>query len=120
MLHLTNVIDRAMGYVYIQPSNSDPPGTVPPSAESGRSRRPNEYALFTTAAGPLQGLRSDVRDVQERWIDAREEWDALERREWRQEGEAIRDAKAQKDAQTTKVATASATNKIRSRGNPDA
>ena len=22
------------------------------------------------------GLRSDVRDVQERWFDAREEWDA--------------------------------------------
>lgn len=96
MLHLTNVIDRATGYVYVQPSSTGPPGTVPPqnADPNSRSQRPNQFALFSTAAGPLQGLRSNVRDVQERWIDAREEWDAVERREWRKEGEAIREAKA--------------------------
>ncbi|EJD05584.1 uncharacterized protein FOMMEDRAFT_79553 [Fomitiporia mediterranea MF3/22] len=100
MLHLTHVIDRATGYVYVQPSNIAPPGTVTPVGDesNSRSQRPNEYALFSTAAGPLQGLRSDVRDVQERWIDAREEWDAFERREWRREGEAVRDAKAREEA----------------------
>lgn len=30
----------------------------------------------------------DVRDVQERWIDRREEFDALERKEWEEEGRA--------------------------------
>ena len=105
MLHLTNVIDRAAGYVYVQPSDIAPPGAVP-STESSRSRKPNEYALFTTAAGQFAGLRSDVRDVQERWIDAREEWDAMERREWRKEGEAIRDAKARQEAKTKKAESA--------------
>jgi GPN-loop GTPase len=120
MLHLTSAIDRATGYVYVQPSNSGPPGTVqpPPNSEaSSRSRKPNEYALFTTAAGPLSGLRSHVDDVQERWIDAREDWDAFERREWRREGEAVRDAKARKDAQA-KMAEEGSKPKIRTRGGP--
>lgn len=111
MLNLTHAIDRATGYVYSQPSSTAPPGTVNPLDTStpyptdasdpnapGRSQRPNQYALFTSAAGPVKGVRSDVRDVQERWIDSREEWDAFERREWRREGEALRDAKAREEA----------------------
>ena len=99
MLHLTNVIDRATGYVYVQPSNPTPPGTVRPSGDAdSRAQRPNQYALFSTAVGPLTGIYSDVRDVQERWMDAREEWDAFERREWRREGETIRDSKAREEA----------------------
>ena len=31
-------------------------------------------------------------------MDAREEWDAFERREWRREGETIRDSKAREEA----------------------
>lgn len=42
---------------------------------------------------------SDVRDVQERWIDARDEWDAFERREWRKEGETVRDQAARREAE---------------------
>jgi hypothetical protein len=38
----------------------------------------------------MKGTRSDVRDVQERWIDAQEEWDAFEKRQWRNEGELVR------------------------------
>ena len=99
MLHLTNVIDRATGYVYVQPSNTTPPDTVRPSGDAdSRAQRPNQYALFSTAVGPLTGIYSDVRDVQERWMDAREEWDAFERREWRREGETIRDSKAREEA----------------------
>lgn len=106
MLHLTNVIDRATGYVYVQPSDTLPPGTLP-SSDNSRSEKPNEHALFTTAAGQLTGLRSDVHDVQERWIDARDEWDALERREWRREGEAIRDARARQEAKAKPDSTSS-------------
>ena len=97
MLHLTNAIDRATGYVFVTPTTSLPPGAVSPKS-TDRSQRPNEYALLSTAAGPLTGLMSDVRDVQERWIDAREEWDAFEKREWRKEGELIRDQKAREEA----------------------
>jgi hypothetical protein len=38
-------------------------------------------------------MAGSVGDVQERWIEAREEWDAFERKEWRQEGEMIREAR---------------------------
>jgi hypothetical protein len=94
MLNLTRVIDRATGYIYLPPQpGSGPPGTVPTSADAAKSAQPNTYALFTTAAGPLGGARSDVRDVQERWIDARDEWDAHERGQWQAEGEVVRDAK---------------------------
>ncbi|KAF8631114.1 hypothetical protein AX17_005159 [Amanita inopinata Kibby_2008] len=91
MLHLTRTIDRATGYVFVPPSSAtQPQGTVKqPPADSG-SQRPNEYALFSSALSAMHGARSDVRDVQERWVDAREEWDAHERREWREEGELAR------------------------------
>jgi hypothetical protein len=34
---------------------------------------------------------SDVRDVQERWIDAKDDYDAYEKLGWRREGEIVRD-----------------------------
>jgi hypothetical protein len=46
------------------------------------------YALFSSTAEEMKGLRNHVRYVQEQWIDTKEEWDAFERREWRKEGEA--------------------------------
>ncbi|KAF9047467.1 hypothetical protein BJ165DRAFT_1581858 [Panaeolus papilionaceus] len=98
MLHLMRAVDRASGYVFV-PSPTAPPL---PTASASTSRvedraapssvRPNAYALFSSAMGSLggQGRGGDVRDVQERWIDAREEYDAFERREWRREGERVR------------------------------
>lgn len=97
MLHLASVIDRATGYVFVPPSSDLPPGAIRP-ADGSRATQPNEYTLLSTAAGPLTGARSDVRDVQERWIDAREDWDAFERREWRREGEITREQKAKMEA----------------------
>ncbi|KAJ7829408.1 hypothetical protein B0H14DRAFT_3110417 [Mycena olivaceomarginata] len=79
MLHLTRAIDRATGYVFVPPPSS----AVPP----GTRRRPMR-------AGPAD----DVRDVQERWIDGKEAWDAWEKREWRREGEAVRDEAARAGA----------------------
>jgi hypothetical protein len=96
MLNLTRVIDRATGYVYLPPqSGTGPPGTVPPKTDAAKSSLPNTYALFTSAAGPMRAPRSDVRDVQERWIDARDAWDDHERGQWKHEGEIVRDAKEQ-------------------------
>ena len=89
MINLTRVIDRATGYIYVPPPSSKaPPGTTNDTA-APPSVRANTYALFSSAAGEMKGLRSDVRDVQERWLDAKEEWDAFERREWSKEGEAV-------------------------------
>ncbi|KAF7318838.1 GPN-loop GTPase 2 [Mycena chlorophos] len=91
MLHLTRAIDRATGYVFVPAADAKmPEGTVDTSTGAG-STRPNAFGLFTSAIGELTG---NVRDVQERWIDAKEEWDAYEKVQWRKEGEAVRDEAA--------------------------
>jgi GPN-loop GTPase len=111
MLNLTRAIDRATGYVFVPPlgapqqaapvgDTSTGPGPGPgPGAEPPRSALPNAYALMSSAMGPRVGLRGDVRDVQERWVDAREEWDAYERAQWREEGEALRRTAAEVEKQ---------------------
>jgi GPN-loop GTPase len=92
MLNLTRAIDRATGYIFVPPADSAaPPGSIE-MAEASSSQRPNEYALFSTAAGAMKGAKSDVRDVQERWVDAREEWDAYEKKQWRREGQLVKEA----------------------------
>ncbi|PCH44661.1 hypothetical protein WOLCODRAFT_77417 [Wolfiporia cocos MD-104 SS10] len=103
MLHLMRVIDKATGCVFVPPPTAPaPPGTTadPPADPAGNAHalppalRPNAHALFSSAAGPIRGPRADPRDVQERWVDAREEWDAWERAQWAREGEAVRAAAA--------------------------
>jgi len=94
MLHLTRAIDKATGYVFVPPSNAPaPPGTVE-TADGAPSTRPNAFSLLSTAAGPMHGPRSDVRDVQERWIEAREEYDDWERAQWMKEGRLVQEQKA--------------------------
>lgn len=94
MLHLMRTIDKATGYVFVPPSNAPaPPGSVE-SSDGGVSTRPNAFSLLSTAAGPMHGPRSDVRNVQERWVDAREEYDAWERVQWKREGQLVQEQKA--------------------------
>ncbi|KAH9029418.1 hypothetical protein EDB85DRAFT_1966861 [Lactarius pseudohatsudake] len=96
MLNLTRAIDRATGYVFVPPSDAQvPAGAAAPDPAAAGSERPNVQALLSSAMGPRAGQRSDVRDVQERWVDAREEWDAHEKVQWRREGEALRRAAAE-------------------------
>jgi hypothetical protein len=95
MLHLTRAIDRATGYIFVPPHDAPvPEGTLEASSVPA-STRPNTFSLFSSAAGSMAG---SVGDVQERWIDAREQWDAFERKEWRQEGEKIREAREREKA----------------------
>ncbi|KAJ7218767.1 hypothetical protein C8J57DRAFT_1044690 [Mycena rebaudengoi] len=94
MLHLTRAIDRATGYVFVPPLESNaPPGTVDVT-DSSAAARPNSYALMSSALGTMHGPADDIRDVQERWVDAKEEWDAFEKAKWRREGELVRDEAA--------------------------
>lgn len=87
MLHLTRVIDRATGSVFVPPTTSPAPEGALNPTNAPPSQRPNTYSLFSSALGEIKGPGSNARDVQERWIDAREEWDAFEKRQWRKEGE---------------------------------
>ena len=111
MLHLTHVIDKATGCVFVPPASvGQPPDTVDAS-DKPSTQRPNTYSLMTSAAGPIRGPRSDVRDVQERWIDARDEWDAWEKTQWRKEGmqvqeEAARQKSKIRERKTTDSTTA--------------
>ncbi|EKM76434.1 hypothetical protein AGABI1DRAFT_63106 [Agaricus bisporus var. burnettii JB137-S8] len=91
MLNLTRAIDRATGYVFVPPPNSKMPPEIVNPTDAAPDLRPNAYSLFSTAAGPARGPLADVRDVQERWIDERETYDAFEKKQWRQEGETVRD-----------------------------
>ncbi|PPQ84547.1 hypothetical protein CVT26_002904, partial [Gymnopilus dilepis] len=107
MLNLTRAIDRATGYIFVPPPSApQPPGTILPPAASAASERPNTLSLFSSAMGRVGGAMSDVRDVQERWVDQREAYDAFERREWRREGEAVRDAVAREKAEKEEAGAA--------------
>ena len=66
MTNLLRAIDRASGYVF------------------GTGEGSNE-GIWQVAMQESWGGKMDVRDVQERWIDRREEFDELERKGWEEE-----------------------------------
>ncbi|KAG8216925.1 hypothetical protein J3R82DRAFT_7201 [Butyriboletus roseoflavus] len=99
MLHLSRAVDRATGYIFVPPKDTPAPNGTIDSNSAPASARPNLYPLFATAAGPMAG---NVRDIQERWIDAKEEYDAFEKREWRREGELLRDQAAREGEKVNK------------------
>ena len=79
MLRLMRIVDRATGCIFVPAPNRTSDSVSGEGAELPRTQRPNIYSLFTSAAGPIGGTRSDVRDVQERWLEAKDEWDEHER-----------------------------------------
>ncbi|THH26377.1 hypothetical protein EUX98_g7810 [Antrodiella citrinella] len=82
---------KATGCVFV-PSTSTllPEGAVnDPNAPP--TQRPNAWGLMSSAMGSIKGPRSDIRDVQERWVDAREDWDAYEKVQWRREGQLVKE-----------------------------
>ncbi len=65
MMQLLHTIDRAGGYAY------------------GGAEGAND-SVWQVAV--REGIpKMDVRDVQERWVERREEFDEIERREWEEE-----------------------------------
>ncbi|KAJ9644570.1 hypothetical protein H2199_003533 [Coniosporium tulheliwenetii] len=76
MTMLLRAIDRASGYVFGKEGANE---TV-----WGISMRNDAVTM-------------DIRDVQERWIDRREEFDEMERREWEEQGRRERGRTAEED-----------------------
>jgi hypothetical protein len=101
MLHLTRVIDRATGCVFMPPPNTPlPPDAVRDESTANTPQAPNAYGLLSSSFAPLKGPMNDPRDVQERWIDEREAYDAFERAQWSKEADIVRAEEAQKREET--------------------
>ena len=67
MMSLLQTIDRASGYAFGGPAGA------------------NDTVWQVAVREGLGKL--DVRDVQERWLDAKDEWDARERKSWEEEAQ---------------------------------
>ncbi|KXS98210.1 hypothetical protein AC578_261 [Pseudocercospora eumusae] len=74
MATLLRAIDRASGYVFAGARGTD---------ESGRTLN-DEASIWAQAMNENYG-KMEVRDVQERWIERKEEYDELERKRWEEE-----------------------------------
>lgn len=71
MLQLLHAIDRAGGYAF------------------GTAEGVNE-SVWELAVREGGGGKMEVRDIEERWVDRRQEYDDLEKKMWEEEGRAVR------------------------------
>ncbi|SRR5258708_25288548 len=86
MVHLMRAIDRALGYAFVADVD-DTSATISPTG-APRTKVDNRKALFSSAASVFPDAPK-VQDIQERWVDYRDEYDEWETGEWRREGMAI-------------------------------
>lgn len=75
MASLLHAIDRASGYVFAGARATD---------EEGRTLS-DEASIWAQAMSGQWAGKMDVRDVQERWIERKDELDEVERRAWEEE-----------------------------------
>ncbi|KAK4574898.1 hypothetical protein LTR86_001740 [Recurvomyces mirabilis] len=75
MASLVQAIDRASGYVFMGARAAD---------ENGRTLD-DEASIWAQAMSDSWAGKLDVRDVQERWIDRKDEFDEKERKQWEEE-----------------------------------
>jgi len=75
MASFLRAIDRATGYVFQGARGTD---------ENGHTID-DEASIWAQAMSDHWAGKMEVRDVQERWIDRREEYDELERKAWEEE-----------------------------------
>lgn len=88
MLSLLRILDKATGYIFIPPGGATPASSSTSAGANpngSSSSTPNAASLFSSISGPVQGGR-DVGEVQERWIDHKDDFDEYEKEEWRKEG----------------------------------
>ncbi|KAK5107629.1 hypothetical protein LTR62_000964 [Meristemomyces frigidus] len=75
MASLLQAIDRASGHAFMGARAAD---------ESGRTLE-DEASIWAQAMSEQWTGKLDVRDVQERWIDRKDEFDEQEMKEWKEE-----------------------------------
>lgn len=74
MASLLRAVDRASGYVFAGARATD---------EEGRTLS-DEASIWAQAMSTNYG-QMEVRDVQERWIERKDEYDEIERKQWEEE-----------------------------------
>lgn len=81
MLQLLRLLDKAIGYAYIPPKGARVRPVDEDEDEDEIIVDPSDAAAAGGMGHALQGLTglSGVMDVQERWVDNREAWDAFEK-----------------------------------------
>lgn len=75
MASLLRAIDRASGFIFAGARATD---------EEGRTLD-DEASIWAQAMNERWVGKMDVRDVQERWIERKDEFDEVERKEWEEE-----------------------------------
>jgi GPN-loop GTPase len=75
MASLLHAIDRASGHAFLGARATD---------ETGRTLE-DEASVWAQAMSEQWAGKIDVRDVQERWIDRKDEFDEMERKVWEEE-----------------------------------
>jgi hypothetical protein len=75
MANFVRAVDRANGWVFAGARGTD---------ETGRTLD-DEASIWAQAMSDHWAGKMEVRDVQERWIDRREEYDELEKKGWEEE-----------------------------------
>jgi hypothetical protein len=75
MANFLRAIDRANGWVFAGARGTD---------ETGRTLD-DEASIWAQAMSDHWAGKMEVRDVQERWVDRREEYDELEKKAWEEE-----------------------------------
>jgi len=83
MMHLLQVIDRAGGYAF------------------GGAEGANDTVWQVAMREGTTAM--DVKDVQERWLDAKEEYDEKERREWAEQAKVREDVERASEAEMEDV-----------------
>lgn len=75
MASLLRAIDRASGHAFAGARGTD---------EEGRTLN-DEASIWAAAMSDHWAGKMEVRDIQERWIERKEEFDEIERKEWEDE-----------------------------------
>lgn len=75
MANFLRAIDRASGYVFAGARGTD---------ETGRTVD-DEASIWAQAMSDQWAGKMEVRDVQERWLDQKEDYDELEKKAWEEE-----------------------------------
>ena len=85
MTKIVRLTDRVCGYVF----------------QGELAEQDSALSLFTSAMGSLPGEHD--MDVQERWLDAREDYDAYEEEMWKEEGELVAKEESERERTSTQT-----------------